>query len=294
MFVASSAGQTIRSARRVAGVGLLLGIALPVAISIGSAERADAIGFTPFGPGGAGGSTNGQSFDVGPGGVVFELDAFLHVAGTGTQLSAAGATVSGLDFQFAADLSADTTDLTLSYSFTNNTAAAISGVSFVSFLDAEIDESINTFFNEFATVRGTLAAGQSFEIDEPGFAFGDIFANAAANALDDTNALPPGSPDDVAMALGFSIGTIGVGQSAVVNLMISEDGDSLGTFAIDHEDNDPAATTRITYSGAFQLNSPPGPAPAIPEPTGALSFGLGLCLLGLVLRQKRPGHAPQR
>lgn len=287
MSVVSSAGRASRSARRVTRAGWLLGVVLPVALSIGSVERADAIGFTPFGPGGAGGSTNGQSFDVGPGGVVFELDAFLHVGGTSTRLSDAGATVSGLDFQFAAVLSADTTDLTLSYSFTNNTAAAISGVSFVSFLDAEIDEPLNTFFNEFATVRGTLAAGQSFEIDEPGFAFGNLFANAAAGALDGVNALPPGEPDDVAMALGFSIGTLGVGQTAIVNLMISEDGDSLGSFAIDHEDSDPASTTRITYSGALALSSPPGPTPAIPEPGAALNFGLGLCVIWRTRRRKR-------
>ena len=292
MSLASTARRTARAGLRAGRVGLLGGVVLAAAVSIAGPEPARALSMTPFGPGGAGGTMHGQSLELGPGGVVFELDALLHVGGTSTQLSQAGATVSGLAFQFAASLSADTTDLTLSYSFTNTTAAAISNVAFVSFLDAEIDEPLNTFFNEFATVRGTLAAGQSFEIDEPGFAFGNLFANAAANALDGTNALPPGSPDDVAMALQFSIGTLGVGETAIVELMISEDGDTLGSFAIDHEDSDPASTTRISYSGAVRLSSPPGPAPAIPEPGAALSFGLGLCVVALALRRPRHTHSP--
>lgn len=288
MSLASSARRTVRPGLRAGRVGLLGGIVLAAAVSIAGPEPARAISMTPFGPGGAGGTTHAQSLEIGPGGVVFELDAFLHVGGTATQLSQAGATVSGLGFQFAATLSADATDLTLSYSFSNDTAATIDNVSFVSFLDAEIDEPLNTFFNEFATIRGTLAAGQNFEIDEPGFAFGNIFANAAANALDGTNALPPGSPDDVAMALQFSIGTLGVGETAIVEVMISEDGDSLGSFAIDHEDGDPASTTRISYSGAVRLSSPPDPVPAIPEPGAALSFGLGLWVLARALQ--RPKH----
>ena len=42
------------------------------------------------------------------------------------------------------------------------------------FLDHEIDEPINTFFNEYG-MGGTAVAGQSWEIDEPGALFGDIF-----------------------------------------------------------------------------------------------------------------------
>jgi len=44
------------------------------------------------------------------------------------------------------------------------------------FVDHEIDEPLNTFFNENGNVGGTGAAGQSWEIDEPGYVFGNIFS----------------------------------------------------------------------------------------------------------------------
>src|SRR5262245_35175251 len=37
------------------------------------------------------------------------------------------------------------------------------------FLDHEMSEPVNTFFNELGAASGVPAAGQSWEIDEPGF-----------------------------------------------------------------------------------------------------------------------------
>ncbi|MCP5060378.1 MAG: hypothetical protein GY937_27080 [bacterium] len=262
---------------------------IPLALA---ADSATAISMTAFGPGGAGGTQNGQTLDVGPGGSIFEADAFLHVGGTHTQLSQAGGTVSGLDFAFGSSLSADTTDLTITFTFTNNTAASIGNVSFSSFLDAEIDEPTNTFFNEYATTRGTLAAGQTFEVDEPGFAFGDLFANAQAGTLDGTNTLPIGTPDDVAMGLQFAVGSLAAGQSATISLMISEDGSSLGTFAIDQGDTGASSNTVVTYSGNLQKSAIPPPGPAIPEPTSALVFALGAWLVREALREHNRHRPP--
>lgn len=45
------------------------------------------------------------------------------------------------------------------------------------FVDHEIDALVNTFTNGFGAVQGSPISGQSWEIDEPGFAFGDIFAS---------------------------------------------------------------------------------------------------------------------
>ena len=73
------------------------------------------------------------------------------------------------------------------------TGAGIHNVLF--FLDIEIDEAINTFFNEFGSVIGAPGAGLSWEIDEPGFGgFGDIYANFVAGALDSTNGVPSVPP----------------------------------------------------------------------------------------------------
>src|SRR5688572_28622601 len=59
---------------------------------------------------------------------------------------------------------------------------------FGAFLDHEIDEPINTFFNELGAVSGAPQAGQSWEIDEPGFGAipGDIFDNFLGGTLDNS------------------------------------------------------------------------------------------------------------
>jgi hypothetical protein len=119
-------------------------------------------------------------------------------------------------------------------------------LTFLVFLDAEIDETANTFFNEFATTSGTLATGQNFEVDEPGLVFGDIFNNFLLGQLDGTNALPQGNPEDVSMALSFSftVGAIGPGETLVVSVLISEDRTSIGVV-------DPLTVRRKTETVIF-------------------------------------------
>ena len=84
-----------------------------------------AISLTAFAPQGEGGSANGQNFTIGSGGDVFELDAFVNIAGldlngadfgTSSQLSF-DPLPSGLNYNFSAALSPDSSDLTLTYSF---------------------------------------------------------------------------------------------------------------------------------------------------------------------------------
>lgn len=214
-----------------------------------------------------------SAFRIGTGGQVEEIEALVALPGQilATQLSQAPAPT-GLALAFSSSLSPDATDLRLIYDLTNTSGAELSGVSFLSFFDAEIDETLNTFFNEFAETRGTLAPGQAYEVDEPGFEFGNIFENAKRAALDGTNAVPAGSPDDVSMALSFLIGQLAPGATARIEILISEDGDSLGGFAIDQRDSDARSTTRISYSGALTI---------IPEPGTALLMGAGLALLAL-------------
>ena len=221
------------------------------------------------------------SFQIGSGGFVEEIDAFL--AGPGDALAAQLSQQpppAGLALAFSSALSADTTELSLVYDVTNTTAAPIAGITFLSFFDAEIDESLNTFFNEYAETAGALAAGQGYEIDEPGFAFGDIIANARAASLDGTNAVPIGAPEDVSMALSFVIGLLNPGQTARFEILVSEDGDALGTFAIHQHDVDPRSSTVITYSGAASI---------VPEPGTALLLGFGAALLCARQRNERLG-----
>ena len=145
------------------------------------------------------------------------------------------------------------------------------------FFDHEIDETVNTFFNEFGAVSGTPAAGQSWEIDEPGFAFGDIFTHFLAGALDDTNGVPAGLDDDVSLAMGFDV-SLAADEFAVIDFLVSET--TPAGFFLSHTDPDSDVT--LYFSG----NVLSGKVQALPEPGAGSLLGIGLVVL-LVLGRKR-------
>jgi len=223
------------------------------------------------------------SFQVGSGGFVEELDGFLALSGQDLNGAAPGTTAqlsidalpASLSLAFHSTLSADQTDLLLRYDFTNTSASPLPGVGFLSFLDVEIDETLNTFFNEYGETAGSPAAGQGWEIDEPGFVFGDIFDHLLAGSLDGTNSVPVASPDDVSLALSFGLGVLAPGQVARFEVLISEDGDALGGFVLRQHDMDPASASVVTYSLAASI---------VPEPGTALLLGVGLLGLGMKMR----------
>ncbi len=256
-----------------------------------------------FGASGAGGSLNGQPITVGDGGSVFEVDAFVAIdgldlngatAGNSAQLGVDGVP-SDLILTFSSSRSSDGTDLVLSYALANVGTSTLAGMTFLSFLDAEIDEPLNTFFNEIATASGTLAAGQAFEADEPGYVSGDIFDNLRAGSLDGSNAFPP--EDDVSLALSFDVGDLGVGDVATFRIMISEDGDRFGAFDLTQSDTDPDSTTRITYSGDATVDRFMAPTSPIPEPSAALLFVSGWTVIAASARRRaaaRRAMVPRR
>jgi len=172
---------------------------------------------------------------------------------------------SELQFGFSPNLSADATDLTLRYTFTNISATVLSDVQFLSFVDPEIDVATNTFFNEAGTVNGSLGSGpgdaipDSLEIDEPGFVFGDIFDNLLRGSLDNTNAIPATFPEDVSLALGFQLGTLLPSEQASIEILLSEDGDSIGRLNLQHFDADPNSSDVLTMSGTADVASTTSP-----------------------------------
>lgn len=252
-----------------------------------AASTASAFAISAFPTPGSGGARVGQTFDFGSDGQIFELDAFVSVGGAlATTALSSGSLPAGLSLDFDATLSGDASDLLLTYSFTNTLASAVDDVFFVSFVDAEIAEPVNSFFNEYATTAGSLAPGQGFEVDEPGFAFGDIFQHVQAGALDDTNALPDAAnADDVSIAMSWELGSIGAGETRAIEVLLSEDGDSIGTFSVTQRDGGRnASPTRLTMSGR-----PASPAAPIPEPRGALLFSVGALF---VLARTRAARGP--
>jgi hypothetical protein len=84
------------------------------------------------------------------------------------------------------------------------------------FFDFEFGRSANTYFNEYGQAVGTPAPGQSWEIDEPGFIFGDIYDNLVFNSLGNDNAAPQGSEEDVSFALGWDF-NLAAGETAYLS-----------------------------------------------------------------------------
>jgi hypothetical protein len=239
---------------------------------------------TPFHPSSAGGTVNGQALTIGAHGSVFELDAYVGIGGQDLNGGFFGSTAQlrfdplppGLDLAFDAMLSDSNTDLTLSYALTNNTGAEILDLTFFSYLDADIGPA---GLGEAAAAGGALGAGRGFEVDMPVGAFPEILDNLLLGRLDNANAVRPGAPGDVAMALSFALPALGLGDTSIFDIMISEDGDALGSFALVQTDAG-FPDESITYSGAIRASNPS----AAPAPATTALFALGLVGLSGVRR----------
>ncbi|MCF6336541.1 MAG: PEP-CTERM sorting domain-containing protein [Gammaproteobacteria bacterium] len=165
--------------------------------------------------------------------------------------------------------------------------------SFVAMLDYEIDEVDNTFFNEYGSTGGTLAAGQTWEIDEPGWTSGDLYWNVLDAILDNSNNVPDGLNDDVSFALGWDF-TLAEGQTAIIDIFMSE---MLGTtgFYLAQSDAETGAgydeLTNIFFWSDISITGSPSSTnnttsnTSVPEPSVIVLIGIGL--LGLVVTRRR-------
>jgi len=153
------------------------------------------------------------------------------------------------------------------------------------FFDHEIDEAVNTYFNEYGvTGGGALAAGQSYEIDEPGWVFGDIYDNFVASTLDNSNAVPSGSEDDVSMALGWDFSLL-AGETATIQFFLSSVAPN--QFFLAHID--PDSDSAIYFSSTLVKSGGTVPDPSVPEPGTLLLMGAGLAgLAGASRRGQTP------
>jgi hypothetical protein len=143
---------------------------------------------------------------------------------------------------------------------------------FIAFFDHQFDPATNTYYNEFGSAMGTPATGQSWEIDEPGWVFGDIYGNTLAGSLDTTNAVPWDSPDDVSWALGWDF-ALSDGDTVVISLLLSDITPNSG-FYLSH--TDPESSETIYFSSSLSVSTPAVP---IPEPATFLLMTAGLVAL---------------
>jgi hypothetical protein len=145
---------------------------------------------------------------------------------------------------------------------------------FDAFFDHDIiDELVNTYFNETGAATGIVAAGQSWEIDEPGFINGDIFENFQASVLDNSinNSIHGNTvfPDDVSMAMGWDF-ALAAGEQAYIDILLGLSAPSSGFF-LTH--TDPDSNLSFYLSSTINISQ-------VPIPAAVWLFGSGL--IGLV------------
>jgi hypothetical protein len=133
------------------------------------------------------------------------------------------------------------------------------------FVDHEIDEDDNTFYNEVGSATGTAAAGQSWEIDEPGFVFGDIFDNFVDGTLD--NSVGTTDPEDVSMAMAWAFDLVS-DQTALVSFLLSTTMPAGGFYLTQ---TDPDSDASLYLSSSLSIRSGEAPVPAT---LALLGFGL--------------------
>ncbi len=174
------------------------------------------------------------------------------------------------------------------------------------FFDAWFDNDLNVpFYNEYGSVSGTAAAGQSWEIGDaqlyynyPGPTFPappgtDIGDNTWDNTLSDANELPGNADNflndctgsscngDASMAMGFAF-TLAANQFEVITLNLSETPPNAGFYLQQIHPVDPDTTSQLNlyYSGNAMTQSG-GPPPPTPEPAtwmlvSSVILGFGL------------------
>jgi hypothetical protein len=153
---------------------------------------------------------------------------------------------------------------------------------FAGFYDYELDQTVNGFSNEFGAAFNLAAqlSGMTWEIDEPGFVFGDIYDHiqSGAASLDNNNGVPLGFPDDPSVALGWQF-QLSAGEFALITILVSDSAPASGFYL---QQVDPDTGTSLYYSSSLEI----GPAVETPvaEPSSLVLLITGFGIAGAFKR----------
>jgi hypothetical protein len=267
-----------------------LGVALAACGWVGSptAQAGGIVVSGSFGPNGDVGFVNSPpnlsiAFGGDGQGEIAQMDGFVNVAGlnlnnsgsgfgTSAQMTYVGssetiATTGGanvLAYSFS-ESQPNADQLLLTYQYTNISGGTLSGLQFMPY--------VNPFFGsttpeDFATVTGTTSAissqgPQTFQAGDSSSS--TVFTNVLFGTLDNTNGTtnPPTLGTNVAMALGFTVDTLANTKTVTFEVLLSDNGASIGSLGITDE-NPLYPGDTLTLSGF-----------AVPEPSAIVLLGLG-------------------
>ncbi len=147
----------------------------------------------------------------------------------------------------------------------------------IAYFDHEIDEDINTFFNEFGSTYGVPDGRQSWEIDDP--VSGDIYSHFANNTLDKvifTGLF--GGPGDVSMAIGWDF-TLAADEEATIGFLVGTTAPTSGFYL---QQTDPDSPASIYFSSSLDIGEV-----GVPEPGTLILLLSGLGFAGVAARFRK-------
>ena len=166
---------------------------------------------------------------------------------------------------------------TLTYTF-----SGAGSHNFIAFYDYSLFQNVDVYYDEYGVATGNLATGQSWEIDEPGYVFGDIYDNLLAGSLDNTNSIQSNAPDDVSFAIGWNF-NLNAGETATITMNLADALPSTvpGFYLSQYDTTLPDS---IHFWSTMDIA---GPSHSVPEPAPLALMGIGLLGFGIVRKKRR-------